>query len=152
MNAFWKQAKELFEPLGSSAEMVLATSVEGRVSARTVSLILREGWFYFRTDKTHRKYAQMLQNPHVALCLGNFQLEGICRELTLSADRELFHQAYKEAFPRPFTTYIKEENERIFSIEPVWVQKWVFENGMPYTVVLDFNKEEVQKIPYFAEP
>jgi len=73
--------EELYEKLRATKTAVLATSANNRPTARMMSLIFIERKIYFQTDKNFIKVEQITQNPYVALCFDNVQIEGIAKAL-----------------------------------------------------------------------
>jgi uncharacterized pyridoxamine 5'-phosphate oxidase family protein len=148
---FDKKLKILFDRLGSSTKMVLATSLDDRVSARTMSFLIEKGRFYFQTDKTFRKYDQISRNGNVALCVDNVQVEGICMEIGSPADHADFCQKFEKAFPSSFKSYSKLKNERLFEVIPEFIQRWIYEDGMPNIERFDLQTGTYQKEAYNGE-
>lgn len=66
----------VFEQLGESKLMVLATSYKDYPTARMMSCIMYDGKIAFQTSRAFVKYKQMQANPQVALCVDNLQIEG----------------------------------------------------------------------------
>ena len=64
---FPEAVRAFYEPLGPAHHMVLATADGARVSARMMSVIRLNDRFYFQTDVTLRKHAQLQRNPRAAL-------------------------------------------------------------------------------------
>jgi general stress protein 26 len=62
--------------LAGKHAIVLATSLDGRVTARTVSMASEGLDVYFMSWEHHTKCAQIRGNPRVALCRDNVQIEG----------------------------------------------------------------------------
>ena len=73
--------KAFLQEFGKGKKMVLSTSLQDHVTSRMMSVVQREGIFYFQTDSEMRKYKQLSGNPRVALCIENIQIEGLCREI-----------------------------------------------------------------------
>ena len=68
-NLTFPQAVELmFEKLGTSQIMALASSVNDYVMVRNVSCLFYDNKVWFKTDKNFRKTQQLYQNPRVAMC------------------------------------------------------------------------------------
>ena len=67
----------MFEMLGNSKIMALASSLDDYVMVRNVSCLFYDDKIYFKTDKNFRKTKQLLENPNVALCWSGVQVEGI---------------------------------------------------------------------------
>ena len=59
----------MFEMLGNSQIMVLASSLNDYVMVRNVSCLFYDEKIYFKTDKNFRKTKQLLENPNVP-CAG----------------------------------------------------------------------------------
>ncbi|MEY8355221.1 pyridoxamine 5'-phosphate oxidase family protein [Lachnospiraceae bacterium 54-53] len=149
---FSEQCRILFGPLKGHEKMVLSTASNDRVSSRMMSIIILNEIFYFQMDRTFRKYGQLAENPHAALCKDNVQVEGICEELGHPLKHPEFCALYKEHFPGSYERYTFLENERLFSLKPQFAQMWTYENGEPFILKFDFRTGEYEKIRYEAEP
>ena len=66
----------VIEFLAAKHAIVLATSLDGRVTARTVSMASEGLDVYFMSWGHHTKCVQIRGNPRVALCRDNVQIEG----------------------------------------------------------------------------
>ena len=76
-NLTFEQAVEkMFEKLGDSKIMALASAVGTHVMVRNVSCLFYNNKIYFKTDKNFRKTQQLFENPNVALCWSGVQVEG----------------------------------------------------------------------------
>lgn len=51
--------------------MTLATSMDNRVTARTMSFVVENERLYFQTDTSFTKFHQIKSNPLVAVCWNN---------------------------------------------------------------------------------
>ena len=80
MAVYQEKFAEFLREVGSGKKMALSTSCQDVVTSRMMSVIQINGFFYFQTDRTSRKYAQLLETPRAALCMDNIQMEGLCRE------------------------------------------------------------------------
>ena len=136
---FEKKLTGFFEEFGSGRTMVLSTAAGGRVSSRMMSVVLIDGGFFFQTDTQLRKYAQLTDNPRAALCIDNIQIEGECRELGHPLGNESFRRAFKERFKGSFDAYTSLGNERLFRLEPVYIERWVYRDGLPFIEVFDIE-------------
>ena len=73
-NLTFEQAVEkMFEKLGDSKIMALASAVGTHVMVRNVSCLFYNNKIYFKTDKNFRKTQQLFENPNVALCWSGVQ-------------------------------------------------------------------------------
>ena len=59
MEAFEEEKERLFQSLGEAQKMVLATSLQDKVTARMVNVIIRNHTSYFQTDLMSRKCGQL---------------------------------------------------------------------------------------------
>ncbi len=150
---FHKRLEEIFQKLGESQIMCLATSSEDRVTARSMSVIVMGQKFYFQTDRRFLKYNQILRNPRVALCFNNIQIEGICKEQghPLSAENSSFSNKYNQYFKGSFDKYSHMDNEVVFEVQPKLISLWGYENGEPYQEFFDFENDTYRKSYYTTE-
>lgn len=72
LSLLWKEVDAL-------PDMVLATSQEGRVTARRVNIARVGGRLCFMTTRGSTKWRQIHHNPQVALCQGNVLFTGTAR-------------------------------------------------------------------------
>lgn len=145
---FEKKVNELFSEFGTHETMVLSTSLNDKVSSRMMSIILLDGKFLFQTDRNFRKYSQIKSNPNVALCASNLQIEGVCKEIGNPTDNIEFCRLYREFYPSAYELYSNLGSEVLFGIEPVFIQKWIYENGKPYIETWDFSSKNYEKRSY----
>jgi len=138
----------LLEEFGQGKPMVLSTAEDGRVSSRMMSVIRLDGQFYFQTDAEMKKYAQLKANPRAALCIGNLQIEGICKELGHPNDLPAFSALYREVYPGSHERYSGLENERVFRLTPTLIERWLYIEGEPYIETMDFAGKTYRLIPY----
>ena len=71
--------QEFIEEIKKRQFMVLATSKENKVMARTVMFIPDGLSVFFIMRPATRKYSQIAANPQVAVALGNLQIEGVAK-------------------------------------------------------------------------
>lgn len=74
MNTFLDSYNNFLVDFGKGKLMVLSSSKNDKVTSRMMSVVQSDGLFYFQTDKTFRKYYQLVNNPQVALCVDNIQI------------------------------------------------------------------------------
>lgn len=147
---FSEAVHAFYEPLGPAHHMVLATADDARVSARMMSVIQLDGRFYFQTDVTLRKHAQLQRNPRAALCADCLQVEGACRLLGRPMAHEPFRAAFERAFPSACARYTALENEVLYVLEPDFAQKWIYQGGQPFVERLDYAAQAYEKRPYLG--
>lgn len=148
MEQFKEKLEKLFMDIGSSRKMVLSTSYQDKVTSRMMSIIVLDGCFYFQTDRTFRKYEQMKKNPNVALCIDNFQIEGVCRELGHPSENPDFCEEYEKSFKNSYDRYTSHAQERLFVVKPCYIQKWIYEDGEPFVEIFDLGEGSYSKTLY----
>lgn len=132
---FWRE-------FGKSKKMVLSTALNDIVTSRTMSVIHLDGKLYFQTDNTLRKYKQLKGNPHVALCIDNIQIEGLCEEIGSPVENEDFCNAYRDCFTSSFNRYTSLKNERLFVVLPTFIERWIYMDGVPYMQIFDVENRK----------
>ena len=147
---FDKAYAEFWQEFGNSRFMVLSTSYHDLVTSRMMSVIHLNGALYFQTDTALRKYNQLMNNPHVALCADNMQVEGLCRELGAPLENAAFCAAYQACFPGSFSSYSALNNERLFVVTPTFVERWVYQDGVPYIQTMDIPNRRYAAKKYLA--
>lgn len=146
--AFSEEYEKFFKELGENKKMVLSTSLNDIVTSRMMSIVVVNKTIYFQTDKTFRKYEQLKGNPRVSLCVDNIQIEGYCEEIGAPLDNAEFLSAYKKYFPSSYARYSSLENECLFTVTPLFVEKWLYIDGVPYMEILDIAKKQYELKQY----
>lgn len=148
MNIFDNECEKLFNQMGNGRKMVLSTSLNDKVTSRTMSVVIINKHFYFQTDKNFRKYEYLLKNPNTALCFENVQIEGISEEIGYPSEQVQFLSMYKKNFKNSYENYSFLESERLFVVKPVYIQKWIYENGKPFIEKYCFEENIYKKEKY----
>ena len=148
----FQQAVELmFEKLGESKIMALASSVNDYVMVRNVSCLFYDDKVWFKTDKNFRKTQQLYQNPRVALCWSGVQIEGIARNkgLVVEEPGRKFEGLYKKYLWGSYNKYSHEDTEIIIQVSPKFVEIWdTSEDNYAYQIFIDFDQETVEVKQY----
>ena len=97
---FESKKQEIIEFLANKHAIVLATSLNDRVTARTVSLASDGPEIYFMSWDHHVKCVQIRGNPRVAVCRDNVQIEGKAEILGSPLDEK--NQRYAEIYRKSF--------------------------------------------------
>lgn len=151
MSVYTEKYDNLLTEFSKGKAMVLSSSENGRVSSRMMSIVFFDGFFYFQTDKTLRKYHQLISNPQVALCADNIQIEGICEEIGHPMDNVMFCNVYQKCFNGSFNRYSSLRNERLFAVKPTHVERWLYVGGVPFIETYDIEKQQYDLIAYQGE-
>lgn len=147
---FEEEYIKFWQEFGKSKKMVLSTAFNDIVTSRTMSIINLNGKLYFQTDNTFRKYDQLKRNLHVALCIDNIQIEGLCNEIGTPIQNEDFCNAYRDCFPSSFNRYSLLKNERLFAVTPTFIERWVYIGDTPYMQIFDIKNREYIFKQYFG--
>ena len=142
MNSYSDKINGFLSEFGTGRKMVLSTSENNRVSSRMMSVVQIDGAFYFQTDIKLRKYRQICANDNVALCIDNIQIEGKCTEIGHPLENPRFCEAFEKAFKGSYDAYSKLENERLFVIKPLYIERWVYKGRIPYIESFDVEKQQ----------
>jgi len=148
MSVLKEKLEKLYKEFHKGKTMVLSSSENNKVTSRMMSIVCINGLFYFQTDKTFRKYHQLIRNPQVALCTENIQIEGVCEEIGHPMDNDLFCDKYRECFRNAFTRYSSLKNERLFVVKPTYVERWIYIDEVPFMEILDIEKQKYELRKY----
>ncbi|MCH3963354.1 MAG: pyridoxamine 5'-phosphate oxidase family protein [Clostridium sp.] len=142
--------KEIFNLLDDKRVMVLATSCNDLVTAGSMSCVIIKNKIYFQTDKTFLKYRQILENPNVALCVDNVQVQGVAsikQHPFLGENRE-FIDKFRERYRSSYDKYSHMTNEVVIEVEPTFIVVWKYENNQPFREFLDIRNHKAYRKNY----
>jgi hypothetical protein len=151
MDMFSMKINGFLSEFGQGRKMVLSTSENNKVSSRTMSVVQINGTFYFQTDLNMRKYHQIKANNFVALCIDNIQIEGICEEIGHPLKNTAFCDYFQKCFKSSYNAYTSLTNERLFSVKPLYIERWIYNEGIPYIESFDMNNQQYKFIKYESE-
>jgi general stress protein 26 len=135
---------EIIKILNNTCDMVLATSYKDKVMARTMNIVNDELKLFCQTDKFFFKSDQIVNNPFVALCINNLQIEGsakITGHPVLEENRK-FSELFKQKHPAAFEKYSKLVTETVIEIQPTIITLWKQIDSKPCREFLDINNNE----------
>ena len=141
----------MFEMLGNSQIMALASSKDDYVMVRNVSCLFYDEKIWFKTDKNFRKTKQLLENPNVALCWSGIQVEGTAKNKGLVAKepRRVFAKGYKKYLWQSYNKYSHEDTEILIEVSPKYVEIWdTSDDGYAFQLFVDFEKKDVEVKQY----
>ena len=141
----------MFDKLGDSKIMALASSVNDYVMVRNVSCLFYDHKIWFKTDKNFRKTQQLFANPHVALCWSGVQVEGLAENKGLVVDEpgRRFEKLYKEHLWGSYNRYSHEDTEILIEVSPKFVEIWdTSEDNYAFQIFIDFDKQAVEVKQY----
>ena len=149
--SFQEAVELMFQKLGDSKIMALASSVNDYVMVRNVSCLFYDNKVWFKTDKHFRKTQQLYQNPRVALCWSGVQIEGIAENKGLVVDEpgRKFEALYKKHLWGSYNKYSHEDTEILIEVSPRFVEIWdTTEDNYAFQVFIDFDRESVEVKAY----
>lgn len=134
LSSFWNS-------FGSGRHMVLSTVCSDHVSSRMMSVVNIDGCLYFQTFRTSRKYEQLKENVHVALCCDNIQIEGSAEEAGHPLGKPAFCTAFREKYPSSYDYYTSLECEVLYRVRVSRIERWVCRDGRPFLEVFDMERK-----------
>jgi general stress protein 26 len=133
--------EEIIKLLENIDSMVLATSFKNKVSARTMNVINIELDIFCQTDGNFLKIEQIEQNPNVALCMNNIQIEGVAKIKghPLATENKKFIEEYRIKHKTSFERYSNIKSEIVIEIEPKMITLWKRINNRSCRDFLDLH-------------
>jgi len=107
--------------------VVLATSLNDRVTARTVTYATKGLDIYFMSWGHHKKCVQIRGNPKVALCRDNVNIEGVAEILgnPLDEKNKEYAQTYRKKLPRDFEGFAHQLGIVMVRVTPTFIVSMV---------------------------
>jgi general stress protein 26 len=140
-----KLKDEIISVLEREQSIVLATSVDNKVTARTMSHVNDGLIIYFQTGGDSEKAQQIEQNANIAFAISNIQIEAFVEKCghPLELQNKLFIEKYKLKFPAYFEKYTKLPDEILFKAYPIRIKLYKYIDGMPYITVLNVSESRM---------
>lgn len=146
---FAEAEKEAIDYISKNKIMVLATSSKDRVTARMMSIVNDGLVIYFQTDIDFLKYQQIKENPNVALCIGNIQIEGHAKITGHPLENPFFAERYRKIHEGSFKKYSHIKDNVLVEIQPKLVTFWKYdEAGEPLRDFIDLEQGEAYRVYY----
>jgi len=129
--------------LESKHAIALATSLEGRVTARTVSFANDGLDIIFWSWGHNVKCVQIRGNPRVALCRDHVQIEGVAEILgsPLDEKNERYTETMRRKYPGDYDRFAHAPGMVIVRVIPTLVRIFVQIDGAFYLKCLDLDQE-----------
>jgi len=139
--------EEVIQFLGNNQILVLATSANNRVTGRSMACASKGLTVYCQTDRRFLKFKQIEQNPQVALCAQNVQIEGVAkiRKHPLDPSNKEFVEFYSKAIPRAFETYSHLKNFVVIEVEPTLITLWKTSEGKRCREFLRIQEKKAER-------
>lgn len=125
---------EILDTLEKIKVWILSTSLNDKVTSRSMSIINEDLIIYFQTNECYLKDNQMKQNPKVALCYNNFSIEGIAEPIGnwLDEKNKDLLEVYKKHHLGSFEYYGLLEGQVIYKITPKIIKVWKYKDKKPF--------------------
>jgi general stress protein 26 len=141
---------EYIEFIEKNGVLVLATSADDHVTARSMSFVIYEGKLYCQTDSSFRKTDQILRNRKVSVCRDNFQIEGtaeITGHPTLPGNIR-FITEFERVHNSSFRKYSLRDSEVVIAITPQKAVIWKYIDKKPCRDFIDFEERKAWREYY----
>jgi len=137
-----KLKDEVISILEREQSIVLATSVNGKVTARNMSHINDGLTIYFQTDRGSEKAQQIRQNANIAFAVSNIQIEALAEDCGHpgAPHNNIFIEKYKSKFPAYFEKYTSLPDEILFKAVPTKIKLYKYVDDEPSVTVLDLSE------------
>jgi general stress protein 26 len=124
---FEKLREEKIKFLESHHTIILATSHDGKVTARTVTYATEGLDFYFMSWDHHEKILQIKENSNVALARDNISIKGVAEILGKPLDEKSKKgaEATKKKHPKEFEIYRRIPGMIMVRVTPKYIKSWV---------------------------
>ena len=130
--------------------IILASSHNNKVTARTVTYASEELDFYFMSWNHHEKILQIRGNPNVALSRDNISIKGVAEILgDLSDERSKEGVVItKKKHPKEFRIFSEIPGMIMVKITPTYIKSWVRVDNKFFLEHLDLEN----KMAYLKKP
>jgi general stress protein 26 len=124
--------------------IVLATSRDERVTARTVSYAAEGLDFYILSWDHHEKILQIKENPNVALARDNISIKGVAEILGKPLDEKsrVGAEVIKKKRPKEFDIFSRIPGMIVVRVTPKYIKSWVRIDSKFFIEHLDLEKKQ----------
>lgn len=139
--------QEDIEKLTSEKSIVLSTSSDNKVTARTMSHVNEGLEIMLQTDEKSEKALQMKKNPNVAFAISNMQIEATVTfsKHPLEKDNYRFIELYNQKFPQYLEKYTNLPDEVLLRFHPIKITFYKYINGEPCKDILDILNQKAYR-------
>ncbi|MFX0115672.1 MAG: pyridoxamine 5'-phosphate oxidase family protein [Candidatus Hodarchaeota archaeon] len=124
---FKKLKREKIDFLKRHHTIVLATSKDDKVTARTISYATEELDFYILSWSHHEKIMQVKKNPNVALARDNMSIKGVAKILGSPLDEKsrIGAEVIRKKRPKEFEIFSQIPGMIMIKVIPSYIKSWV---------------------------
>lgn len=140
---------QIINTFNENRHIVLATSANNRVSNRTVSFANDDLVIYIISWDHNLKINQIKENPHVALCLNNIQIEGRAELIKRPIDDKSneIQNIYRKKFSERYVnTFFKIPELITIKIVPTRIVKFENLHNRFFLQHMNFKNESVHQM------
>ena len=134
---FDKLSEEVIAILEKEPSVVIATSQDNKVTARTMSHVNDGLAIYFQTSDSSEKFTQIKANPQIAIAVSNMQIEARAEICGRPGACPEFIRLFKAKYPRYYEMYTNREDEVLIKAEPAKIKLWKYVSGAPCCEIAD---------------
>lgn len=147
---FEKLREEKTKFLENHHTIILATSYDSEVTARTVTYATEELNFYFMSWDHHEKILQIKENSNVALARDNISIKGVAKILGKPLDEKSKKEAEvtKKKHPKEFEIFCRIPGMIMVKVTPTYIKSWVRIDNKFFIEHLDLEN----KAAYLEKP
>ena len=140
-----KMKAKVISILERRQSIVLATSFNNKVTARTISHVNEGLTIFFQSSGGSEKAQQMLHNPNVAIAVSNIQMEAVVEDCGHPCDpnNKNIIEKYKNKYPAYFEKYSNLPDEILFKVVPTKIKLYSYTDNKPNIVVMDIINARV---------
>ncbi|MGC8771727.1 MAG: pyridoxamine 5'-phosphate oxidase family protein [Brevinematia bacterium] len=134
------EIEEVLRKIQEKKIMVMETSLDGKVTARNMSVVVLRDRIYCQTDRNMTKAQQIMGNENVAFCVDNFQICGKAKIIGKWDENPEILVEYRKFHNDSYEKYKSLKDEVVIETKIEEIETWEYRNGKPYIVTIDLNK------------
>lgn len=132
--------------LENAQSIVLATTSNNKVTARTMSPVNDGLTILFQTGCNSEKARQIKENSNVSFTVDNLQIEAAAEIHGHPTENTLFIEKYKTKFPNYFSHYTNNPNEILIIARPTKITVYNYIDGKPCREILIINENKAYRV------
>lgn len=124
--SFGELEKETIKFIAQNNFMAFSTCSKNIATVRMVSIISDNLIIYFMTSKNMAKFHQLKDNPRIAFCIGNMQVEGTAEIGCHPLENPFFMENYNRVHENTFNIYGHSRDNIIIKVKPLLISFWKY--------------------------
>lgn len=148
---FEKTLEEKLNLLENTPAVVLSTCSKNQVTSRVVDIACCDRAVYFLTWSHHTKCIQMMENPKVAMCHNNLQIEGLAeiKGNPFLKSNKVYSEKYREKQPKLYDRFVKFKGMVIVKVDITSIHSyegWDDENKGFFTSIINIPDKTALRV------